>query len=363
MSMLRDMNAKAIAAVVGLMALTLGCAGGANRQEALEMHDALSDLCYRSAGEVIGRKASDVNTLYFSPPSAVKGDWDFELFYGTVDLPRTWGGIAVQMSFPEVQKVRSPGSYEVRYTSLPVQKKIRGTLVTFHGVRQEVVELASGDVIARRENYMWGEDFNRSSLCLGADWYAGNDGFLERVLGARYKERPRVPTPERYVKATLVAAVDETVELKDDWYQQKNALPPGSSYDYNSRSITLAGGGRFYMPQFWTNEPIPYAGTIVAADHYVFIMLPNGSWQNWPLRQILLAYRDRQGVARKFVYVQIPPVVDWSNGWGMRAADVTVAQDRVQLSIYGKKVRTGEFSDQSNAGRYHRRYTFTAALD
>lgn len=350
-------------ALYSLPAFLCGCIGSGPSGRVLaiqKQHDALSELCYQSAGEFIETKAINVNALYFSPRSNVVGDWGFELFYG-VNEPKKWGEVIVHTSTPEIKSNRSPGAYEIRYTHIPIERKTRDKVLAFHGVRQEVLELSSGKVIAHRENYIWGSDFNRSTFCLGADWYSGNEAFLERVLGPRYAEHPRSLLPELYIKAKLLTAKESKVKLENYWYQQEKALPPGSKYDYNNRTITLPDG-KFYMPSYRNNEPISYAATVIQAERYVFVMLPGGHSQNWPLRQLLLSYRDKQGNAIQNIYIQIPPVVDWSNGWGMRPSDVVVEEDQVEFSIYGKKIRTGEHSDQNNAGQYLYKYTFTASI-
>jgi len=351
-------------ALSSLTAFLCGCVGSGPSGNVLaiqKQHDALSELCYQSAGEVVETKATNVNALYFSPRSNVVGDWSFELFYG-VNEPKKWGAASVHTSTPEINLNRSTGAYEIRYTHIPIERKTGDKVLTFHGVRQEVLELSSGKVIAHRENYIWGHDFNRSTFCLGANWYSGNEAFLERVLGPKYAERSHSLPPEHYIKARLVTAKESKVTLENYWYQQEKALPPGSKYDYNNRTITLPDG-KFYMPSYWNAEPISYVATVIQPERYVFVMLPDGHSQNWPLRQLLLSYRDKQGNAIQNIYVQIPPVVDWSNGWGMQPNDVIVEDDRVEFSIYGKKIRTGEYSDQSNAGQYLKTYTFGASIN
>jgi len=346
-----------------LTTLLCGCVGSGPSVHVLEIqlqHDTLSEICYQSASEVVDTKAINVNTLYFSPRSSVVGDWGFELFYGTNGPPKKWGTVSAHSSTPDIKSSRSPGAYEIRYTHTPIERKIGEKVLTFHGVRQEIIELLSEKVIAHRENYIWGRDFNRSTFCLGANWYSGNEEFLERVLGPRYTDRPLSLPPERYIKAKLLTAKDSKVTLENYWYQQKNALPPGSKYDFNKRTITLPDG-KFYMPTYWNAEPIRYLATVIQPDRYVFVMHPGGHSQNWPLRQLLLSYRDKQGNAIQNIYIQIPPVVDWSNGWGMHPNDLIVKDDRVEFSIYGKKIRTAGYSDRSNAGQYLQKYTFIAS--
>ncbi|MFX1677830.1 hypothetical protein PV762_01220 [Mitsuaria sp. CC2] len=348
--------------VCGLALLICGCAGNGPKvslAEAQAQHDAMSKVCYESAGEVISRQAPNVSALYFSPRSSVMGAWEFELFYG-VGEPRKWGTIDVQSDRSPSREDRVPGAYQVRYTHVPVHRTIGKTVLTFNGVLQEVVDLSSNEVIASRRNYIWGTDFNRSSFCLGANWYDGNYGFLERVLGPRYVERPRSPPPERYIKAVIrsVSEVDQTLPS----LSTERVLPPGAKYDYNNRTVTLPDG-KFGMPSYWNSGPIEYAGTLVSPDYYVFVMLPEGRAQNWPLRKVLLSFRNKQGAALKNVYVQLPLGVDWSGGWGILPGEISIEGDKIEFALYGMKVRGKEYYDRQNPGRYRRKYIVSASMD
>lgn len=340
-----------------------GCASGPTESQvatAHARHDAFTDVCYAHAHETVRGMPANVREIYLSLPSPVVGLYDFELFFGLV-RPRHWAG-AQLIDGPALRgRDYEAGAYELRYTYLPVERVVEGSPVSFKGVRQELFDLQTGEVIAERENYLYGRDFNRSTICIDADWFQGNANFADRLFGYRYRdESPRTPPAERYVKAIQQGSRPVDIELPN--YPQQDALPAGTTWNYNDRKVTLRNGGSFHMPSYWNAEPLPDLATLETEAGYVFVMLPDGHARNWPLRQLLLFYRDKNGSALKKVFIQIPRFVDWSNGWGMRPQDVSITPAGLQFSVYGRKQRTSQYSDQPNAGHYLMRYDFTAQL-
>lgn len=345
------------------MLFIAGCASGPTRSELAAFqaaHDAFTEVCYNQAHETIRRSPKQVRDLYLSPPSSVVGAWEFELFFGRT-RPRKWAYARILDAPAAKDQIYEGGTYELRYTYLPVQREVGAKTLTFHGVRQELIELKTGDLIAERENYIWGKDFNRSSFCIDTDWFYGNDNFADRLLGYRYRdESSRTPTSEWYVKAVPHAAQAIDIDLPN--YPTQDTLPSGAEWHYNDRRITLRNGSSFGMPGQRNNEPIDGIVTLETDSQYVFVLLPNMSLRNWPLRELLLFYRDKQGKPIKMVFIQIPKFVDWSNGWGMRPQDVQITEDGLRFSVYGRKIRTGQYSDQQNVGHYRMRYDFLAVL-
>ncbi|MCY0912412.1 hypothetical protein [Massilia antarctica] len=345
--------------------LTLGgCTSpGPSRRDiaaAQAQHDSFTNLCSESAHESIKRFPRIVKQIYLSESSKVYGAYGFELFFG-VTRARRWAFAELLDGPAAADRVEAPGAYEVRYTYLPVTSNAAGERLQFHGVRQEIIELSTKEVIAERENYIWGKDFNRSSICIDSSWFSGSDNFVDRVLGGRYRdESSHVNTPEKYTKARILGSVPVDVKLLD--VPSQSTLPPGSVFDYNDRKVTLPNGSSFRMPMYGQGEPLPGIATLVDGSDYVFVLLPGGHSRNWPLRQVLLYRRDNAGHPIEKVYVQLPRFVDWSNGWGMRQQDISIENGSVRISVYGMKKRAGEFSDQSNDGRYTMRYDFVAQI-
>ena len=69
-----------------------------------------------------------------------------------------------------------------------------------------------------------------------------------------------------------------------------------------------------------------------------------------------MLFLTKEGKELKRIYAQIPPVIEWMNGWGFSPGDVYVSKTDIRLQLYGKKKRTGEYSDQPNEGHYFKRY-------
>lgn len=348
-----------------ILIILSGCGSrGSDRHtdEAGAILDEFSDVCYRYAHEIIRRPASDVRTVHVSEESKVRNQWGGDIFYSAAGRPKSWGGIPTQ---PIEATNTGVGAYELRYRYSPIERSVSGKPNLFHGVIQEVFDRAANEVIAERANYLFGSDFNRSSFCLGANWFADNDSFADRVLGPRYLDqktgvRSPIRQPTAYVKARIIKtepAIVNAVGVRDE-----SALPVGSKYDYNNRTIHLPEG-KFYMPSYWNQEPIPIIGTIENDSHYIFVMLPDGGMRSWPIRQLLFMYRTKAGALVKSVFVQIPPGNHWIDGWGINPSDVHVSDTQITFSILGKK-KTGQYFGYrtQNQGEYSERYTYVADL-
>lgn len=348
--------------IITIFLFLTGCGSpGPSRREiadAQNEHDAFTKLCSQSAHESIKRTALGVRKIYLSKSSDVIGAYGFELFFG-VNRAQHWASAELlDGPVPDLQ-INTSGAYEVRYTHIPVTAMVGEKTLKFHGVRQEIIELSTKEVIAERENYIWGMDFNRSTICLSPGWFSGNNSFVDRIIGYRYRdEHLHTPIPEKYIKASILGSTPVTVELRDIPIQ--TALPPGAVSNYNDRKVILPDGGSFSMPSYFNGEPLPGITTLEDESSYIFVMLPNGHLRNWPLRQILLFRRDKSGKPLEKIYVQLPAFVDWSNGWGVRAEDFSLQNGTVRISVYGKKKRTKNFSDQENNGHYTMRYDFVA---
>jgi hypothetical protein len=232
-----------------------------------------------------------------------------------------------------------------------------------HGVKIEVRDLSNGLVLAERLNFLWGNDFNRGAECLGSAWYQDNQAFVERVIGPQSKEfrvaEGQGRRQQRFVKASLVRSESVDKELTNS--SDADALPPGSKYDYNNRTIHLRGGA-FRMLGYGNAEPIPIVATVSHEDRVLFLMLPHGFLRNRPARLLLIHQRKPTGEELSNTFVQLPPGVQWQGGWGFDKEDVSLAAGKLGFAIYGERVRSGSEPTHDNRGRYRRRYVFEAAL-
>lgn len=345
--------------------LTSGCATPSDRydEKSRKYLDVFSQVCYEHAHEWIKRKAGSVTTLAVSPSSQVSNKWNGDLFYSTGTPPRSWRGIPTLSESPPASS-GNPGSFALRYIYVPETRTVDKEILTIHGVRMQIVDLVTNEVIAERSNYLFGGDFNRAFYCLSANWYSGNDDFANRVLGHRYidtktGEQLPDPKPEIYLKSTLIRTDDVSIKGVIDLPQK--ALPAGSTWDYDHRTITLPAG-RFGMPSYWNSEPIPIAGTIEMPDYYVFILTPDGWMRSRPIRQLLFMYRKRNGDLMKSIYVQIPPGIEWGDGWGINPSEVTVTDRDITFSLLGRKKAVPYSSPTVNKGTYQRRYIYSVGI-
>lgn len=386
-------STKAVSCGIGIACCLClsGCASTESdhyNDKSRKIHDAFSQICYDQTYEWIKRRAGEVTALSVSPPSNAKSEWGGDAFYSAAGYPKSWGGLPttlIQTRESGVQQIPSStysesteraieakptapvikkGSFALRYKYIPEERTIEGDVWKFHGVKQQVVDLATEEVIAERSNYLIGGDFNRSFFCLGANWYRGNDGFADRVLGNRYIEektgkRYPDPKPEIYLKSILTRTEDVTTKGVINRYE--NALPAGSIHDYNNRVIILPEG-EFYMPSYWNQEPIPIVGTIEKSDRYVFVMTPDSWMRSEPIRQLLFMYRMKNGDLIKSVYVQIPPGIEWVNGWGINPSEITITDSEITFSLLGRKKSERYITPTVNNGTYLRRYTYSASI-
>lgn len=345
--------------------LLAGCASGPTMEQirvAQVNHDHFTDLCYRSAHEWIARTPERVNTIYMSPSSKIVGSYGFELFFGA-SLPRKWANAELVIGPPPQKDEYAKHVYEVRYTHIPVYQSTASGSLKFNGVRQQVVDLQKNEVIAERENYMWGTDFNRSSICTGGSWYADNNNFVDRVLGYRYRDESHNElVPDRHIKAKSIGIVTVKVELK---HQNDYAagLPHGAFFDYNkNRSVTLSSGDVFYVPHSG-QEPMPLFGSMENETEFAFVHFADGSPHTWPVRQLLLFRRDKRGKAIERIFIQLPRSVDWSNGWGYKVNEISIRDGIFYFSLYGKRryMRDG-YQALQNVGEFTQRYDFSASL-
>jgi len=293
-----------------------------------------------------------------TPASGPKGAYDFDLFYGA-SRPQIWGSVPIKLEATDSQE----DTVELRYSYLPEKFVEHGVEVTFHGMKMEVLDHATGAVLAERLDYLWGGDFNRGAQCLGSDWYADNRAFAERVLGPRSPEFSAVEghgrRQQQIVQATLVRVEDVDKAIGSD--NPKDALPPGSEYDYNNRTIRLRDGS-FKMLGYRNAEPIPIVATVSEGEQIAFFMLPQGWLRNRPLHLLQIHQRRKTGEELRNTYVQIPPSVDWQDGWGFDKADATATQEVVSFAVYGSKVSDASTPSIYNQGRYRKRFVFEAPL-
>ena len=75
-----------------------------------------------------------------------------------------------------------------------------------------------------------------------------------------------------------------------------------------------------------------------------------------------MLFLTKEGKELKRIYAQIPPVIEWKNGWGFSPGDIYVSKADIRLQLYGKKKRSGEYSDQRNEGHYFKRYMLNIAI-
>jgi hypothetical protein len=341
--------------------LLVGCSSGPSQRDlaiAYAREDNFTRLCYQSAHETIKRIPDKVTKIYLSRLSDIYGLHDSELFFNRV-RPSRWAyaellDIDVPTGIPGV-----PGAYEVRYSAIKAQPFADGMDVKYYGVRQQIFEVQSGELIAERENYVWGQDFSRGRTCIGYDWENGNSEFVDRVLGYRYRDKTKsLLVPESYVRARGVGITAAKISLLKD--RSEATLPPGAIEDYNKRTITLAGGSKVRMTTFFNQEPVPRLATLRDGNDYVFVLSPGG-WQTAsPLRKILLIRYDRIGKLIQKVYVQLPLYVDSKDGWGVRQKYVTLEQGVLRIRVYGD-IRPLE-PRRANIDTYMMQYDFVADI-
>jgi len=324
----------------------------------LTVNEQFEHLCYEQAYERIGARPQMLNELVVTPEKGPSGAYGFDLFFGS-SRPRTWGSVPVVAA----TAAGAEGAVELRYTYLPQKYEELGRETVIHGVKIEVRDLSDGSVLAERLNFLWGNDFNRGAECLGASWYHDNQAFVERVIGPQSKEfrvaEGHGRRQQQFTKASLVRSEPVDKELRDS--SDAEALPPGSKYDYNNRTIHLQDG-EFKMLGYGNAEPIPIVATVSQGDRILFVLLPQGFLRNRPARQLLIHQRTRSGEELSNTFVQVPPGVHWQDGWGFDKEDVNVAAGKLTFSMYGEKVRSSSAPAHDNRGRYRRRYVFEAAL-
>jgi hypothetical protein len=327
--------------------------------EVVEVQNALSQLCFDTATERIDRRATPLHRLFMSDAGNLKGAWDFDLFYG-IGRPKTWGGLPVLSS---EQRSGTPGSFEVAYKHIPITSTISGKTRVFRRVTITVTDLSAGTVIAERQNILFGNDFNRGWQCLDADWFRGNESFVQRVLGRKYIQpegtvRQDFPTPTSYVKAQLLETTSRPTQLRA--FPRQELLPNGSVYNYKERRLKLLSG-EFYLTR-GRQEPLEIAKSIETKDRYFFVLLPDGHVRSWPLRQILVEERLLSGELVRDAIVQIPPVFDWTNGWGLNPDSIDIKGGVMVFQVLGAKRLKERYADQDNDGSYGKSYQFQARL-
>lgn len=59
---------------------------------------------------------------------------------------------------------------------------------------------------------------------------------------------------------------------------------------------------------------------------------------------------------------QIPPGVDWKDGWGFENADVDASPSKLTFSIHGGKAKDLSAPSMYNQGRHHQRVVLEASL-
>ena len=327
--------------------------------EAFEVQNSLSRLCFATATERIDRQAIPLHQLFISESGNTTGDWGFDLFFGT-GKPESWGGLP---ALPADQKSSASGSYEIAYKQDPITTTISGITYTFRSVSITIKDLSSDTVIAERRNILFGNDFNRGWQCLDATWFRGNEAFIERVLGKRFirpegSVRQDFPTQTHYSKAQLLNIMSKPIHIR--FIPREEVLPRGAEYLYNERKIKLRSG-ELHLTSGRT-EPLEIVQTLEKKDRYFFVLLPGGSARSWPLRQILVEERLLSGELLRSAVVQIPPIVDWSNGWGLNPESIDIKDNVMSLQILGEKTLKKRYADQKNQGTYKKSYYFIAKL-
>lgn len=312
-----------------------------------------NEICHKQAYERITKSVADLKWLVLSPPSMVLGGYGVELFYGG-SRPKKWARAKVFEN--GIQMGDRAGAYELRYTYQPESRVFEGSRVVFHGIKQQVVDYQSKEVIAERLNYLYGNNFNRAYVCLGEDWFGDNRAFAERVIGLEDIKSKRRKTPVSYVKAQLIAA-----DIADRVLSERKIselTPPGTSYDVRKKQLML--------PDDNVITSIDYELDVVASverkSQYVIVRLPDDYRRSIPPLKFLLDFRLKDGQELKKVFISIPPEFDWSNGWGFDPADISIAEQEVVIKLMGGKRKSSNYPPYRNEGEYTRQYTFRASL-
>jgi hypothetical protein len=328
-------------------------------------------LCYERALERVWRPARNLTVLVVSPPSAIRDVYGTELFYGS-SSPDRW---TARKTVRNIAHERVDGAYELRYTYLPETREVGGAPVTFRGVHQQVFDLGNKELIAERINFQWGNNFLRGGYCLPSGgltgWYDGNDEFLDRVVGNKYeapggKETQRRGTPKSFAKATLIGQDNVNVTLANQDLKPegtKDVVVGGIAYEYNyyHNPPRVQVGAIPAIVGYMRNgiAPANLMSMTETADGYMVVALPDGGVRNRPPLSVLFVFLSKEVEERGRVYAQIPPGIQWTDGWGFDAKDVVLSEKTIRFSIYGAKKRTGKYSDQGNEGQYLKRYTLS----
>lgn len=318
------------------------------------------EICYENAHETIHRTTQDLKTLVLSPPSNITYAPNRELFFGGI-RPDKWAGREIVTS-PDTRT--GAGVYELRYTHLPIEREIKGTPTVFHGVHIQIFDREKNEMIAERLNYLWGAGV----YCLGTQelfgWFEGNLDFANRVLGDRYPRRAR--GQERHVKAILVGKEDVDVVLKPDAIETK---PSGGAWvavdgtyyileDQLNRDNKDQVGWNPRIANYLKGAPHSFISMAPRKGGYIVMALPHGPVRNRPPLSILFVLLSNEVEEIQRIYVQIPPGIEWTNGWGIDPVDLAASDQTLSFKLYGQKKRVGEYSDQKNEGRYYKRYAY-----
>jgi hypothetical protein len=328
-------------------------------------------LCYEKSLERIHRPAHGLTLLVVSPPSEIKDDQGVELFYGP-SAPNRW---TARKTVWDVPQSLVDGAYELRNTYLPETREVSGSTLVFRGVHQQIFDLSKNELIAERINFQWGTNFYRSGYCLSSEgltgWYDGNDEFLDRVVGNKYeapsgKTTQKSRTPKVFAKATLLGQENVNVTLANQDLRPegtRDVIVSGVAYEYSyyHKPPRVQAGAVPAIVGYMRNgiAPANLMSMTETADGYVVVALPDGGVRNRPPLSVLFVFLSKDVEELGRVYAQIPPGIQWTDGWGFDAKDVAISEKTIRFAIYGAKKRTGEYSDQKNEGQYAKRYTLS----
>jgi hypothetical protein len=112
------------------------------------------------------------------------------------------------------------------------------------------------------------------------------------------------------------------------------------------------------LAKYLENPPYSFVSVIAYNDGYLAIALPHGGLRNRPPLDTLFVFLSKDATEIRRIYAQIPPGIHWINGWGLNPSEVVVGEKTVSFYLYGKKKRAEKGSDQTNEGRYAKRYAY-----
>jgi hypothetical protein len=296
---------------------------------------AFEKLCYEEAFDSIATKGGPTDHLEVveAQPSP-EGAWSSNLFFHKSKDHRDWGFAALQPS---------EAAHNLRLT-LSAERPDLGSSFPVYGELLQVTRIGTGEVIAARKNFVTGMDFSRGLSCLGRGWYDENDKFLRRIFGPRDLKYYGVEdtSVESYTKGQLSDVQTGTFKVAP-----MQVVP-----------VLVKGEPRTAL----TRYSLVYDARVTLPDGRSILLIQIGGGNNFAPIQFLFDLRSDKDEEVERLYVQIPPGIDWSHGWGFDG-DVKLSNGKLVFSLLGDKVPSSEkYYEGMNSGTYRQRVGIVAQI-